>query len=397
MILLLAALVTFAEVQPILERHCQSCHRKGEVGPMPLSTFKEARPWAKAIRQAVTARTMPPWFADPRFGKFKNDPRLSDEEIATIGKWVDGGSVEGHPVSTQAKWLEGWGITPPNKIVEMKEAFQVPAKGDVLYQHIVLENICSADCWVTAAELRPSVRGVVHHAVVYIREPGSKWLAEAKPGVAFGTKTETVRDILLVYTPGQPPFIAPDGMGKKIPAGSSLVLQVHYTTNGKAVADKTKIGLVFAKEAPKQRILTLQMNNGNISIPPGDRSYHLSVSGSFPNEAILLNLFPHMHLRGSSFVYAIAERPGQWETLLSVKPYRFNWQLRYDLDKPRLLPKGTRILMTATYDNSANNPYNPDPDAEVHWGEQSWEEMMVGFFDVVVPASMDKESFFIRQ
>ena len=397
MMWLLAAAVTFADVQPILERHCQSCHRKGEVGPMALTSYKEARPWAKAIRQAVTSRTMPPWFADPRFGTFKNDPRLSDAEIKTINDWVVGGAAQGPPVPSAVKWLEGWGISTPDKVLAMKEPFPVPAKGDVLYQHIVLENVCAKDCWVSAAEVRPSVRGVVHHAVVYIREPGSEWLTEAKPGVPLGAKTQTISDILLVYTPGQPPFLAPEGTGKKIPAGSSLVLQIHYTPNGKAAADTTKIGIVFAKEIPKRRILTLQMNNGKIEIPPGDSRYHLSVNGSFPNEAILLNLFPHMHLRGTSFVYSIAERPGQWETLLNVKPYRFNWQLRYELAKPRLLPKGTQILMTATYDNSPNNPYNPDPSAEVHWGEQSWEEMMVGFFEVSVPADVDKKSFFIRQ
>ena len=152
---LLAAAITFADVQPILERHCQSCHRKGEVGPMALTSYKEARPWAKSIRQAVTSRTMPPWFADPRFGTFKNDPRLSDVEIKTIQNWVDGGSLQGPPVAPSAKWVEGWGISPPDKILAMKEPFPVPAKGDVLYQHIVLENVCAKDCWVSAAEVRP--------------------------------------------------------------------------------------------------------------------------------------------------------------------------------------------------------------------------------------------------
>ena len=166
MMWLLAAAVTFADVQPILERHCQSCHRKGEVGPMALTSYKEARPWAKAIRQAVTSRTMPPWFADPRFGTFKNDPRLSDAEIKTINDWVVGGAAQGPPVPSAVKWLEGWGISTPDKVLAMKEPFPVPAKGDVLYQHIVLENVCAKDCWVSAAEVRPSIRGVVHHAVV---------------------------------------------------------------------------------------------------------------------------------------------------------------------------------------------------------------------------------------
>lgn len=396
MMLLLAAAITFVDVQPILERRCVACHRKGEVGPMPLTTYKETRPWAKGIREAVTAHTMPPWFADDRFGKFKNDPRLTVSEIETIRGWVEGGSVEGPAVKPIVTLPEGWGISAPDKVLTMKTAYPVPSKGSVAYQHILLDSPCPADCWVSAAEARPSVRGVVHHAVVYIREADSDWLKDAKSGVPLNAKTQTTSDILLVYTPGQPPFIAPDGMAKKIPAGAHLVLQVHYTPNGKAAADKMKVGLVFAKQPPRQRILTLQMNNGAIRIPPEDASYHASVSGTFPNDALLLNFFPHLHLRGASFEYVIAEKPGQWETLLRVKPYRFNWQLRYELDQPRRLPKGTQILMTATYDNSKNNPYNPDPEAEVVWGEQSWEEMMVGFFEVAVPAEMDKKSFFIR-
>ena len=206
----------------------------------------------------------------------------------------------------------------------------------------------------------------------------------------------TKADILAIYTPGAPATICPDGMAKKLPAGADLVLQVHYTSKKTPTSDQPQIGLAMLKDPPKKRILTLQMGRDDLRIPPGEANYKASVSGTLPADALLISMFPHMHLRGAAFDFEIVGSNGQIETLLRVKPYRFTWQLNYVLQTPRLLPKGTVLRWTGTFDNSANNPSNPDPAAEVRWGEQSWEEMMIGFFDVAVDAGIDKQTFFQR-
>ena len=316
--------------------------------------------------------------------------------------WADGGAAKGHPNDAPAPrtWPQGWTIGTPDTIFEMPKSFPIPAKGAVDYQYIILPTHFAEDRWIQKVEVRPSDRRIVHHAVVYIREPGSKWL-EGQPGsVAFSvplSKGFTTSDILMVYTPGNSLDQWNPGIAKKIKAGSDLVLQMHYTAVGQAVRDRTRIGIVFAKEAPKLAVLTLQMGNDKFVIPPEDPSYRVSVSGTLPNDALLISLFPHMHLRGKSFEYSIARPNGNIETLLKINDYDFNWQLNYRLSEPRLIPAGTRLLWTAYFDNSPNNPRNPDPKAEVRFGEQSWEEMMIGFFDVAVDAGVDKAAFFVRQ
>jgi hypothetical protein len=225
----------------------------------------------------------------------------------------------------------------------------------------------------------------VHHVVVYIREPGSTW-----------THGPTKADILQVYAPGTAPEVWPAGMAKLIPAGSSLMFEIHYTTNGKASTDRTKVGMIFAKSPPEKRVLTLQMGNDKFEIPPDDANYGVRVGGSLPNDALILSFFPHMHLRGKSFEFTRIREDGMPETLLRVSHYDFYWQLSYRLATPLFLKKGTRLEWMATFDNSVNNPRNPDPSAEVHYGEQSWEEMMIGFFDVAVDAGVDKKKYFVR-
>ncbi|HEX5431164.1 MAG TPA: thiol-disulfide isomerase, partial [Bryobacteraceae bacterium] len=234
-------------------------------------------------------------------------------------------------------------------------------------------------------EVRPSDRSVVHHAVVYIREPGSTW-----------THGPTKADILAVYAPGSSPDIEPPGMAKLVKAGSDLVMEIHYTPNGKAVSDREQIAILFAKSPPKKRVLTLQMDSTSFLIPPGDPDYRVAVWGTLPNDALLLSFFPHMHLRGKEFDYVRIREDGARETLLKVAPYNFYWQLTYRLAKPIPLKKGTRLEWVAWYDNSKNNPLNPDPDAAVRYGHQSWDEMMVGFFDVAVDPGVDKKAFFVR-
>ncbi len=263
--------------------------------------------------------------------------------------------------------------------------FAVPAKGDVAYQYFIVPTGFTSDRWVQAVEVRPGSPKSVHHAVVYIRPPGSTW-----------TRGPTKADILEVYAPGTAPEVWPDGMAKFIPAGSSLMFEIHYTTNGKVATDRTKVGLIFAKKPPQKRVLSLQMTNDTFEIPADDPNYRVTVWGSLPNDALVLSFFPHMHLRGKSFEFTRLRDDGQPETLLKVSHYDFYWQLSYKLAHPIAMKKGTKLVWIATYDNSVNNPRNPDPTADVRYGEQSWQEMMVGFFDVAVDANVDKKKYFVR-
>lgn len=365
---------------------------------MPLETYEQARPWAKAMRQAVLLRKMPPWFAT-QGGPFLHEAKLTEAEIRLFDEWAAQGAPRGAPEPSRRRreWVTGWNIPEPDRVLEAPKSFAVPARGEVEYQMIVLPTGFDEDRWVSAAEIRPSERGVVHHAVAYVREAGEEWLRDQPRGEYFETEGETKADILALYTPGQAPFVAREGMAKKLPAGAEIVLEVHYTPDGRQRKDAPRIGLKFAREAPPVRVLTLQMNQTSFRIPPREARHRVSVAGSLPNEALLLAMFPHMHLRGRAFEYAIASGQGRYETLLHVEPYDFHWQLRYELATPKRLPAGTRLLFTAWYDNSANNPRNPDPEAEVGYGRQSREEMMVGFFEVAVEADVDKRAFFVRQ
>jgi hypothetical protein len=288
----------------------------------------------------------------------------------------------------------------------------VPVKlastGDIEYTYEIVPTNFKEDRWVQMSEMRPSARDHVHHAVVYIRPPESKWLRGAPVGKPFTASTlhdpplmhqahSTTSDLLLVYAPGSSPENWPEGMAKFIPANSDLVFQMHYTTNGKPASDQSSLGLVFAKRAPEKRVLTLQLANEHdtIPIPPNTANYRVEVHGTLPNDALLLGFFPHMHLRGKKFEYNLVHEDGTRETLLRVN-YDFYWQLSYRLSEPRMLSAGTRLEAIAWYDNSRANLHNPDPDSPVQWGDQTYNEMMVGFFDVAVPAGVDKEKFFVR-
>jgi len=398
----------YKDVLPILQEHCQSCHRPGEAAPMPLVTYEQAKPWAKKMAAAVEMKMMPPWFADPRFGHFANDPSLAQEEIAAISAWTAGGAPAGDIKNAPAPrtWIDEWNIPQPDVVVKMPRPVAIPAQGEIDYTYEIVPTHFTRDQWVQMAEVRPSSAEHVHHAVVYIRPPDSPWLRHALVGEPFTASMlsdpeerrqahETTSDLLLVYAPGSSPDKWADGMAKFVPAGSDLVFQMHYTTNGKAASDETSVGIVFAKSLPKQRVITLQLNNHALLIPPGAENFRVEVEGTLPNDATLLSLFPHMHLRGKQFEYDIVHDDGSVETLLRVN-YHFHWQLSYKLAEPRLLKAGTRLRAVAWYDNSKNNPHNPDPTQMVRWGDQTSDEMMVGFFDVAVPAGMDKWQFFVR-
>lgn len=393
----------YKDVLPILQQHCQSCHRPGELGPMPLLTYEQSRPWAKSIRQSVLLHKMPPWFADPHFGKFANDPSLTSTEIATIQSWVDAGSPAGSKSEAPPNpGTPDTALQNANLVLAMPHPFPIAARSTIDYQYLLLRPGLTEDTWVRAIKIRPSDRSVVHHAVLYVREPGSKWLSGVTPGVMYQPPPNSpdsfiTSDILAVYTPGAPLMICPEGMAKKIPAGSDLVLQMHYTSKATDAKDQTTISIVTSHDAPKSRLMTLQMANYDFRLLPGEASQRVIVSGTLPRDALLVSLYPHMHLRGAGFEYQIDGGHGQIETLLKVNPYDFYWQLTYQLKTPRLLKAGTKLLWTGYFDNSSANPRNPDPEADVEWGGQSTQEMMVGFFDVAVPPDVDKKTFFIRQ
>jgi hypothetical protein len=396
------------DILPILRNHCQQCHRPGEVAPMPLVSYQQTRPWAKAIREEILLKRMPPWFAEPGYGPFANDPSLSRQEIETVAKWAQTGAAEGDALNDSPAPLpvEHWNISKPDEVVEMPRPFSLPATGDVDYQYIVMPVGFKEDKWVEMAELRPGNRTVVHHAVVYIREPGSSWLRDAQPGIPYvppgDTPKERLRsgatksDILLVYSPGSLVENWGPAMGKLIRAGSDLVFQMHYTPSGRVTSDQSKLGLVFSRTAPSHRVVTLQLGNDHFVIPPEHPHFRVVAWGTIPNDTLLLSLFPHMHLRGASFEYAVVEPDGQRRSLLRVNPYNFHWQLSYRLAKPLPIKGGTRLECVAYFDNSRNNPANPDPGDAVHFGPQSSEEMMIGFFDVAIAPQTDKAEFFVR-
>ncbi|MBM3726637.1 MAG: thiol-disulfide isomerase [Acidobacteria bacterium] len=379
---------------------------------MPLFTYQEARPWAKAIKQAVATRKMPPWFADPAHGKFSNDRSMTQAEIDTVVRWVDAGAPEGDRKLAMAPrtFVEGWNIPQPDMVVSMPRPFQVPASGKVDYQYVVVPLDLAEDKWIQMVEARPTARQVVHHVVVFLRPPESNWLrGEAEPGVPFVPPRTTPEgrprqdiggannEILTIYTPGNVPDIWRPGLAKLVKKGTDLVFQMHYTVNGKAVEDRTQVGLVFAKEPPTERVLTLMPSNPRFAIPPGDPNYRIHAAMVFPNSAKVLSFFPHMHVRGKAFEYKLTPEGGQEQTLLKVNKYDFNWQLTYRAETPLAVERGTRLEVAGYFDNSANNPNNPDPTATVRFGEQSWEEMMIGFIDIAIDARHDRMSWFTRK
>jgi hypothetical protein len=403
-----AAPTFYRDVLPILRQHCQSCHRAGEIAPMAFSTYEETRPFASAIVTDVGSRKMPPWFADPSVGHFVNDPSLTAAEIQTLARWSAAGAPPGESADAPPPrhFAEGWNIPQPDLVVRMPKAVAIPASGDVEYTYEIVPTGFTEGKWVAMSEIRPTSRENVHHAVVYIRPPDSPWLRDLPKNVSFTASemtneqdmhdTHTTKaDILLVYAPGSSPDEWPAGMAKYIPAGSDLVFQMHYTTHGRATSDQTSIGLAFAKVRPAKRVLTLQLTNSSFVIPPGVGDYRVEVHGSLPNDALLLSFFPHMHLRGKKFEYNILQPDGSVDPLLRVN-YDFYWQLSYRLAAPTPLKAGTVLQAVAYFDNSKNNPHNPDPNATVYWGDQTYDEMMVGFFDVAVPANIGKPEFFIR-
>jgi cytochrome c553 len=373
---LAAATPTFSkDVASILYNRCAECHRAGEAAPMALTSYQEARPWAKAIKAAVVQRKMPPWLADQHFGTFANERRLSDKEIETLSAWADGGAPEGDPKATPATphFETGWLMGKPDVTIDIGRNFEVPEKGTVAYQYFTVPTNFTEDKWIEAAEVRPDKRAVVHHIIAFIQEPDT---SAGQRGIG---------NLLVGYAPGEQPMILNPGTAKLVKAGSKIMFQVHYTPNGKPATDRSYIGLRFARQAPKYRAITANAMNRGFVIPAGDPAYEVKSTWTANREVTLLGFMPHMHLRGKDFKYTIVYPDGKQDVSLNVPKYDFNWQLSYDIKNPPVLPEGTRIDCVAHFDNSPNNKYNPDPTKEVKWGDQTWEEMMIGWFTYRVP------------
>ena len=391
-----------ADVEPLLQEHCQQCHRPGESAPMSLMSYDEVRPWARAIQEAVALDRMPPWFADPRYGEWSNAHVLAPDEKQVLLDWVESGAARGDPSERPEprEFVNGWNIGEPDLVLEMPEAFRVPEEGTIDYQYVVLPTGLKEDKWVTAAEVRPDNREVVHHVIAFMRPKDSAWLEDAVPGKIFvpgATKKRDrkkgrneYRELLVGFAPGmEASKWSDENYAKMLPAGADIVLQMHYTASGKEALDQSRIGLRFLDKPPAKRVVTMMAANDDFLIPPSAAYFPVESQWVLNRDVELVSVMPHMHLRGKDFRYDLRYPDGRSEVLLSVPEYDFDWQYVYYFRDPRVLPAGTVIDCLAHFDNSPNNPDNPDASSEVRWGDQSWEEMMIGFFDIAVDAGAD--------
>jgi hypothetical protein len=362
------------DIAPILFQRCVECHRPGEIAPMSLMTYQEVRPWAKAIRERVVERSMPPWFADPHYGKFANDPSLSQKEIDTVVAWVNAGSPKGDDkdLPPAPRFTAGWTIGQPDVVLEMQEEYSIPAEGTIPYLYFSIPTNFTEDKWIQAMEIRPGNRTVVHHVIAFTQDAGARATGEGEANRGRGQ--------LGGITPNKTGVVFSPGTARLIKKGSNIVFQMHYTTNGQATKDRTKIGLVFAREPARKILVTGNALNSRFVIPPGESNYEVKASTTFNEDSLLSSFMPHMHYRGKDFTYTAIYPDGRSEILLSVPKYDFNWQLTYILKEPLPMPKGTRLECVAHFDNSARNKFNPDPTRAVRWGDQTWEEMMIGWF-----------------
>jgi hypothetical protein len=344
---------------------------------MSLTTYEDARPWVRSIRRRVTERTMPPWGSDMPHGLFRNDPRLTDQEIQTIVSWIDGGAPKGNAADMpkMPALAEGWTIGKPDAVYSMTEDYRIPASGTIEYLYIRIPVNLPEDRWYTAVEIKPSARANVHHVIAYTEPHSDK---PTRPGNTFGPTNITG------VSPNKPGLVFEPGIAKLLRAGHDIILQMHYTTNGAPTTDRTSIGVIYAKEPPKKALGGGMILNVAFSIPPGADHHEVKGTQTLAQDTVLTRLMPHMHMRGKDMTYVAYYPDGRTETLLSVPKYLFDWQIVYELAEPKVLPKGTRIEVTAHFDNSTKNAYNPDATQTVRWGDQTWEEMMIGFFTTIV-------------
>ena len=376
------------DVAPIVFKNCAGCHRPGESAPMSLLTYADARPWARAMSRRVAEGSMPPWHADAESGTFENERRLSADEKAVMTRWADAGAPEGNPKDLPAAptFADGWSIGTPDAVFQMAEDYAVPASGTIQYQYFTIPTNFTETKWVQAIEVRPGNRALVHHVLVYYPAPASTDNALSRVldtglggrgGAAGGGRggLGNVRRLIATYAPGTAPQVFRTGTAMRLPPGGTLMLQMHYTSNGTAGTDRSKVGMIFAKEPPAAEIEASQFINTLFTIPAGAADHRVDASVGFAQDAVLWGIFPHTHVRGKRWSYTLALPDGTMKPLLSVPKYDFNWQTYYMFKEPLEIPKGSRILSSAWYDNSPANRSNPDPTKAVRWGDQTWEEM----------------------
>jgi thiol-disulfide isomerase/thioredoxin len=371
--------VTYAkQISRILRERCATCHQAGAIAPFALTSYGDAAGWAETIREVIEEERMPPWHANPKHGTFANDPRMPDKEKKLVYQWVENGAPEGDPKDgpSPVPLADGWRIAKPDLIVAMPKPFKVLAEGTIPYQFFVVDPGLKEDKWVRASEARPGNRSVVHHLVVFALPPGHRGPVGARD---LGT------NFVAGGGPGTPPMVFGDGQAKLLPAGSKLVFEIHYTPNGLAQTDMSRVGFVFAdpktirKEVKSEAVLNMRFR-----IPAGAANYRVEASHKFRQDTVLYSLMPHMHLRGKSFRFEAIYPNQRSEILLDVPRYSFEWQNFYVLSKPKLLPEGTVLRCVGHFDNSDGNLSNPDPKAAVTFGLQTWDEMMVGYFDMAL-------------
>ncbi|MGH9673207.1 MAG: hypothetical protein ACRD44_08500 [Bryobacteraceae bacterium] len=411
------------DVAPILFRRCVSCHRPGEIAPMSLLDYKSARPWAKSIREAVVSRKMPPWFADARYGHFANDPRLQAAEIETIRAWVEAGAPEGRPgdLPKAPVFGEGWQLGRPDIVIDIGEDHQVKPGADV-YEHFRVPTNFTEGKWIRAAEIRPGNRKVVHHVHVLLVEAQRSRMEAAStknmPSLSRFMEREgklsriradapAVNDAcagdapdlpylrgfqegsLTAFLPGRPPDAFPGGTAKWIPPGARLEFVIHYARlSGDPQTDRTSVGFHLASGPPERVLRRMDLRNFFLRIPAGAPNHEVRRCYTFEKDKLLISFTPHMHYRGKDITYELERPGGRREILLAVPRYDFNWQLIYRLREPVFVEKGSRLIVTAHYDNSANNRANPDPGQTLRWGDKSEEEMMTSWIEYLdaVPA-----------
>ena len=398
----------YKDVLPILQSNCQTCHRPGEVAPMSLISYEQARPWAKAIKAKTADRQMPPWFADPEVGVFSNERRLTPNEITTLAAWADAGAPAGNPKDAPpARHFEdGWNLKP-DLVVEMSKPFELPATGTINYKYIVVKTNFKEDMWVTAAEMRPGNSAVLHHGKVWVRPAGSNWMKDAVPGEAYENETQRDiigrnsadegNDILGKFNPGLgPQRFDQEGAAKFVPKGSDLVYEMHYTAVGKVTSDVSKLGLVLAKEPPKKRYyFHAGPTASNLAIPPADGHAEVVSEVTLGAPGRLVYAQPHMHLRGKDFEMRVIMPDGESKTVLKGN-FNFEWQMGYQYAEPVALPKGAKLRFITHFDNSPANRFNPDPTKKVVWGPQNWDEMSNCFIGVLFENDVNVAQAFLR-
>jgi hypothetical protein len=412
---MLAATTFTKDVAPILYKNCAGCHRPGEMAPMSLLDYKSARPWAKSIREAVVSRKMPPWFADAPVGTFANDPRLSAEELATIKAWVDSGAPEGNPKDLPVKpaFTDGWKLGQPDIVIDIGEDYVVPPGNDV-YKYFVVPTNFTEGKWIRAAQILPGNRQIVHHVHVSVEldkketasagttafrpQTGRFWdfkdglsrlrmdapvvddaCASEPPGLSNLSGSE--EGSFTAMLPGKPPDVFGDGTAKWIPPGAKLRFQVHYAKVDKSQSDRTRVGFYLASRPPARPMRRFDLRNRYFLIPAGTSNHEVKRCYEFEADKLLVSITPHMHYRGKVARYELVRPSGKRETLLLVPQYDFNWQLLYRFREPVRVEKRSRMIVTFQYDNSPNNPANPDPTQQIRWGDRSEDEMMTSWIE----------------